>query len=248
MKIDNEVGVQNLAMINQKINTQEVIPDSKESVTVAKHSINKIPQEISLSTEGKLTQAIDKTSDEIDDILIKHITPDQKKELTSIYNRLDDLFAKEKLTDKELKSTEALFEQVHVIFESGIEKLSKTELNEVEKLASKMDKLTSNLEKNEQVNVEISHSSPAIGNVSDSLSGSDIKGRKKLLTVAELNKLSVIELNKLSANQLKKLNSKQINKLNAAQLNTLPIAQLKHLSPNNVDKLNQSQANRLATV
>ena len=84
MKIDNEVGVQNLAMINQKINTQEVIPDSKESVTVTKHSINKIPQEISLSTEGKLTQAIDKTSDEIDDILIKHITPDQKKELTRV--------------------------------------------------------------------------------------------------------------------------------------------------------------------
>jgi hypothetical protein len=248
MKVDNEVGAQNLAMINKKNNTQEVMFDSKKSVTVTEQSINKVPQEISLSTEGKLTQAIDKTSDEIDDILIKHITPDQKKELTSIYSRLDDLFAKEKLTDKVVKSIEALFEQVHVIFESGIEKLTKTERNEVEKLSSKMDKLTSTLEKNERVNVEVAHSSAAIGNTSDSLSGAEIKSHKKTLTVAELNALSAIELNKLSTNQLKKLNSKQLNKLNAAQLNTLPIAQLKHLSPNNVDKLNQSQANKLATA
>jgi hypothetical protein len=232
MKIDNEVGAQNLAMINKKNNTQEVMFDSKESVTVTEQSINKVPQEISLSTEGKLTQAIDKTSDEIDDILIKHITPDQKKELTSIYSRLDDLFAKEKLTDKEVKSTEALFEQVHVIFESGIEKLTKTERNEVEKLSSKMDKLTSTLEKNERINVEVAHSSPAIGNTSDSLSGAEIKSHKKTLTVAELNALSAIELNKLST----------------TQLNTLPIAQLKHLSPNSVDKLNQSQENKLATA
>lgn len=250
MKIDNEVGAQNLAMIDQKYNAQEVLSHTKDNDTITKQSTNKSSQELSLSSEGKLTQNIAKISDEIDTILMKHITPDQKKELEGIYSKLDDLFAKEKTTDKDRVSTEALFEQVHVILESGVEKLSTKERDNIEKLASKMDNFTAQLEKQELVTGESGHSSSAVNNSSDRFSGqgAEIKQGKKALTVAELNALSAVELNKLSTNQLKKLNSKQLNKLNATQLNTLPIAQLKHLNPNSVDKLNQSQENKLVTA
>jgi hypothetical protein len=245
MNIENEIGAQNLAMVSQKSNSRAVTAPSNENDRLSKQSNNFVPKEMSLSTEGKLIQNIDKISDEVDEILIKHITPVQKKALEEIYTKLDVYFAKEKLTDKEGESTEALFEQVHVILETSLEKLSKSEHSNVDKLGNKMDTLTSQLERNEKGNIENSHSLLKAPGSQTDMEVSDSKGGKKSLTVAQLNALSVIELNKLPANQLKKLNNKQ---LNAAQLNNLDVAQLKRLKSSSVDKLNQSQANKLSTV
>ena len=205
---------------------------------------------ISLSTEGKLSQEIDTASDKIDDILLRHVTPAQKDKLDDIYQQLDQLFEKDPLTEQEEKSAEALFEQVHNILESSVNKLTSAERETVDQLANKMDGLITQLEQS-----DISRS-PNNGSTSDKVSiGDDLsniltnkkQAAPKKLTVAELNALSALELNKLPAKQLKKLNVQQLNKLNASQLNSLALPQLKQLSANNLGKLNQSQASKVSS-
>lgn len=251
MEISNEIGAHNPNAIEKKNSIQQTKPQTKVSTiettpTTASKSNNTI-----LSTEGKITQQIDTTSEQIDDILLRHITPEQKDTLDGIYQKLDRIFEKDQLTDKEENAAEALFEQVHNILETSVNKLTKTERKTVDKLANKMDGLISQLEKNDmsQSPNNNSVSAKTSSSSSDDLANiftTEKQANKKALTVAELNALSVLELNKLPANQLKKLNAQQLNKLNASQLNSLALAQLKQLSANNLEKLNQSQTNKLS--
>ena len=203
---------------------------------------------ISLSTEGKLSQEIDTASDKIDDILLRHVTPAQKDKLDDIYQQLDQLFEKDPLTEQEEKSAEALFEQVHNILESSVNKLTSAERETVDQLANKMDGLITQLERSDTNRSQKNDSTSNKVIVSDDLSNiltNKKQANPKKLTVAELNALSALELNKLPANQLKKLNAQQLNKLNASQLNSLALPQLKQLSANNLSKVNQSQTNKI---
>lgn len=229
MKIGNEAGTQSLTTINQQNDVQEIKSQPEDhNNTTASANISAFDH-LSLSTEGKLSQEIDATSDEIDQILERHLTPDQKKDIESIYKKLDELFEKDKLTIKEESLAESLFEKVHNTLETSIEKLSDEEHVNVDELAKKMVTLTLKLE-----NVENSTFSITFDNKKNHLFADmehEAQISKKTLTVAELNDLPTNELNKLPANQLRKLNEKQLNRLNSAQLNGLAVAQLKKLSP-----------------
>jgi DNA-directed RNA polymerase subunit H (RpoH/RPB5) len=251
MNISHDINTQALVGINQQDKTQEIKSPSEYSSEGGVHkNIDKL-NEVTISLEGKLNQAIDTASDEIDDILLRHTSPEQKQQLDEIYNTLDKLFSKDILTKKEEESAEVLFEKVHVILESSVDKLTTSESETVDKLLNKMDVLTEQLDKNNSndplmVGSEISK----VDITSTSSDPIDIKkqGSKKALTVAEINALSATELNKLTVDQLKKLNARQLNRLNASQLNRLDPAQLKQLTPSNVDKLNQSQDQHRASI
>jgi len=251
MEISNEMGAHNPTRIEQKNNTEQIESQAKVNAFATSSATATQSNNTTLSTEGKITQQIDAASEQIDDILLRHITPEQKDTLDGIYQKLDRIFEKDQLTDKEEKSAEALFEQVHNILETSINKLTKPEHEAVDKLANKMDGLILQLEKNDISRSSSNNSKSAKTNssVTDDLANiftTEKQANKKALTVAELNALSVHELNKLPAQQLKKLNAQQLNKLNAGQLNSLALAQLKQLSASSLEKLNQSQANKLS--
>lgn len=243
MNINNDIGTQGLASINQKENIQKVKSDTEESTQGVSQTSISTSNEINISFEGKLNQEIDSTSNKIDDILLRHTTSEQKQALDGIYKKLDDILEKDQLTDKEEALADDLFEQVHVILETSIEKLTTSENETVGKLVNKMDILTEQLEKNYSSDSLMVDPSINKADVMASLSnatGTEIPASKKSLTVAQINALSVAELNTLPAHQLKKLNAQKLNRLNSSQLNRLDPAQVKQLTPNNVDKVNQS--------
>lgn len=246
MEIIHNSNTLNSEMVTQKSTIQQISNEEVQSHLSTSKLTPASTKQVSLSEEGKLTQKIDAASNEIDKILLRYVSPEQKKELNGIYTKLEGLFSKESLTGKEEKSAEVLFEQVHNILESSIDKLSTEEHKTVDKLGITMDTLSAQLEPNEaKATDEVPQPSVGVSNeIPDSIVQSK-QGKKKSLTVAQLNALSVMELNKLPANQLKKLNSQQLNKLNAAKLNSLDLPQLKQLTPSNVEKLNQVQTKKI---
>ncbi|NQZ83168.1 MAG: hypothetical protein HRT52_19350 [Colwellia sp.] len=248
MEINNGIGAHNLTAIDQKNSLEGVKSSIKESTIDVTSTDASASKEFTLSTEGKLSQEIDAASQKIDDILLGHVTPAQKSKLNDIYQQLDQIFEKGQLTKQEEKSADALFEQVHNILESSVTKLTNSERETVENLANKMDGLIGKLDKSgfgDSPNNAVKNNSGNVDIQPSSLSNEKQKS-KNALTVAELSALSVVELNKLPVNLLRKLNSQQLNKLNASQLNSLALPQLKLLSTGNIEKLNQTQTNKLA--
>jgi hypothetical protein len=254
VEINSEVGIHKSAVIEQNSSAQEIKQPAEEIKVGENNKEVPAPSIISsnniyVSSQGKLSQEIDAASDKIDDVLLSHVTPAQEDKLNDIYQQLDKIFEKEQLTEKEEKSADALFEQVHNILESSVNKLTSSERETVDELANKMDGLITQLEQSETSRSPNKNSTSGKTSVSDDLTSiltNEKKANKKKLTVAELNALSALELNKLPANQLKKLNAQQLNKLNASQLNSLALPQLKQLSTNNLGKLNQSQTNKVS--
>lgn len=267
MEIEHNKNALNMAInVASTDQTNSIQPASKiEQSNADKTLVNTESKastsSVQLSSEGKLVQAIDETSNKIDSILEKHLTKDQKQNLDSIYKQLDDIFENDSLSIKQEKKVAALFEQANSIYNTSIEKLSSAEHETIDKLTHKMDNLSAQLASSENNSVAASNLPNDSGNTKDSEtalkavahSGSELsevsankkKSKKKALTVAQLNALSVAELNKLSPSQVKKLNAKQLNKLNASLLNTLALPQLKQLSSGNVAKLNQTQQDKL---
>ena len=236
MEIGNTIGIAALTSTQQTNSVSQAQEQTIEGIPDPRASSN-----ISLSTEGKLAQQIDAASDQIDDILLRHVTPQQEKELNDIYQKLDQLFEKDQLTGEEERSADALFEQVHNILETSVDKLSNGEREKVDQLVNTMDGLMAKFDHGDAGR----NNSKGVDSLSNIIGGSKSASNKSL-SVAELNALSAIELNKLPANLLKKLNSGQLNKLNAAQLNTLSAAQLNQLSANNLEKLNPAQAQKIS--
>ena len=193
---------------------------------------------------GKLTQELDQTSMEIDQILSSHLSKEQKKELTNIYQKLDKAFDSDDGSAQSERKIENLFEQAHKILETSVDKLSATETKQVDALINKMDYLEHKLAGFEQHAVSGSRPVPseqeqrydAEANIMTTPTN-----KKKTLSVAELNALSATELNKLPAHLLKKLNAQQLNKLNASQLNLLPDNLLNKLTPSNLAKVVNSK-------
>ena len=244
MEIGNAIGIAALTSTQQTNSVSQAQEQTIEGIPDPRASSN-----ISLSTEGKLAQQIDAASDQIDDILLRHVTPQQEKELNDIYQKLDQLFEKDQLTGQEERSADALFEQVHNILETSVDKLSSGEREKVDQLVNTMDGLMAKFDQGDAGRLLNANTPGNNSNGVDSLSniiGGSKSASNKSLSVAELNALSAIELNKLPANLLKKLNSGQLNKLNAAQLNTLSAAQLNQLSANNLEKLNPAQAQKIS--
>ncbi len=207
MSINNEFGTRVVPGINRQDNLQEIESLANDNYQ-KKTALNEVEKsnQITLSLEGKLNQEIDTVSDKIDDVLLRHISSKQKQELNDIYKKLDNLFSKDKLTKKKEKSAEVLFEQVHLILESSLDKLTTSENKTLDKLATKMDILTEQLDKNHSNNPLIISLKTIRNDIRPSSSEStniEMKGSKKTLTVAEINALSTTELNKLSAQQLK---------------------------------------------
>jgi hypothetical protein len=254
----------NIESIEQKSrvqSTSEIAQSNVDKSSVNVESMTSVSS-VQISSEGKLTQAIDEASDKIDNILEKHLTNDQKKNLDDIYKKLDSLFESDNLSQKQENTVEALFEQAHQIYNTSIEKLSGSEHKTIDKLASKMENLSAQLAQYENNSPSASKQANDSSNPKNSEaaskaitgSGSELsdvaaskkKSKKKALTVAQLNALSVAELNKLPPSELKKLNAKQLNKLNANLLNTLALPQLKQLSSGNIGKLNQTQQDKLS--
>ena len=238
MKIGNENHMQNTSVLHGQQGVKEVTSQNEQHQLASQQTSTNRANQLTLSDEGKLFQELDSTSDRIDSILERHLSPEQKEQLNSLYKKLDSLFEKEQLSQQEEAVAEDLHEQVHNILESSVDKLSDEEYQELEGLADKMDTLTAKLDQFEMGTTE---------NNSELIlpTNNESQGSKKKLTVAELNMLSASELNKLPVNELRKLNAKQLNRLNANQLNSLSLAQLKQLNPSNIDKLNQSQLSKL---
>jgi len=249
VEINSEVVTNKPAVIEQNSNAQEIKRSTEKNNLDDINTEVPASNNVYVSTQGKLSQEIDAASDKIDDILLSHVTPAQEDKLNDIYQQLDKIFEKEELTEKEEKSANDLFEQVHNILDSSVNKLTSSERETVDKLVSKMDGLITQLEQSDTSRSPNKNSTSDKSSVSDDLSSilsNEKKTNKKRLTVSELNALSALELNKLPANQLKKLNAQQLNKLNASQLNSLALPQLKQLSANNLGKLNQSQMNKVS--
>lgn len=220
MNINNDMSAQGLTRINQKDNIQEIKPNIEESFQGVSQTSISTSNEISISFDGKLNQEIDSTSDKIDEILLRHTTSEQKQALDGIYNKLDDLFEKDQLTDKEETLADNLFEQVHIILETSLDKLTTSENKTVDNLVNEMDILTEQLEKNyssDSLMVDPTINKAVIMTSLPDATGTGIPASKKSLTAAQINTLSVAELNKLPAHQLKKLNAQQLNRLNASQ-------------------------------
>lgn len=199
--------------------------------------------ELSLSAAGKLTQELDQTSMEIDQILSSHLSTEQKKELSSIYQKLDKAFDSDDGSAHSERKIENLFEQAHKILETSVDKLSATETQKVDTLINKMDSLEHKLAGFEQhefsAAIQVSNEQSQRYEAEASNIGTSTK-KKKALSVAELNALSAAELNKLPPHLLKKLNAQQLNKLNASQLNLLPENLLNKLTPSNLSKVTSS--------
>lgn len=253
MEIGNEVNRANSMAINKKTTVNAIQQQPKEMKTENKEINNTAAIDLNLSASGKLTQKIDATSEEIDNILMRHVSPEQKEKLDGIYKKLDSLYEKESLTGKDGKSTDTLLKQANVILDDSAKKLSGAEQQTIDKLTNKMDTMSSQLNNLEGVgnstDLKKNNLAGAGGNSGDTFSrpiSREKQSSTKSLTVAQLNGLSVTELNKLNASQLKKLNAAQLNKLSTKQLNCLDMAQLKQLSPSNVNKLNQSQIIKLS--
>ena len=238
MKIGNENHMQNTSVLHGQQGVKEVTSQNEQHQLASQQTSTNRANQLTLSDEGKLFQELDDTSDRIDSILERHLSPEQKEQLNSLYKKLDSLFEKEQLSQQEEAIAEDLNEQVHNILESSVDKLSDEEYQELEGLADKMDTLTVKLDQFEMGTTEKNNELILPTN-------NESQGGKKKLTVAELNMLSASELNKLPVNELRKLNAKQLNRLNANQLNSLSLAQLKQLNPSNIDKLNQSQLSKL---
>ncbi len=263
MEIKHDQNSLNMVQ-NVEIKTQKT-----DAVSIEKANKNQVDGDnskasassVQLSSEGKLVQAIDETSEKIDSILEKHLTTEQKQSLDGIYKQLDGLFESDNLSQQQEKKVEALFEQANSIYNTSIEKLSSGEHETIDKLSNKMDNLSAQLAQSETSNVAVGKQTNDGGNAKDSeaaqkaianngselseVAASKKKSKKNALTVTQLNALSVAELNKLSPSQVKKLNTKQLNKLNASLLNTLDLPQLKQLSSGNIAKLNQTQQEKL---
>lgn len=203
--------------------------------------------ELALSNAGKLTQDLDKTSQEIDQILAKHLSPEQKKELNAIYQKLEKEFESGNGSASSEKKIENLFEQAHNILDSSVDKLSTNERKQVDGLVEKMDGLENQLSALEEAEFG-GGAGYSGGGAREQGQGQDVEvgsaqgsgKKKKNLSVAELNSLSAAELNKLPAHLLKKLNAQQLNKLNASQLNLLPENLLSKLNPSNLAKVQTS--------
>jgi len=253
MEIGKAIGAQNLTVIESKNSISAINSLSQEGDGKVLSGGGNTSNQISLSSSGKLAQQIDQSSEQLDDILLRHVTAEQKDTLNGIYQKLDNLFDKGELTEKDEKSADELFEQVHNILETSINKLSESEHQQVDKLVTKMDGLMMQLDQSDAnrspsdstINGAMLANNTSVDSLLSS-SGRTEPENKKSKSVAELNALSALELNKLSAQQLKKLNSKQLNKLNSSQLNSLGVAQLRQLSPSNVEKLNASQTHKLS--
>ncbi|AAZ25049.1 hypothetical protein CPS_3062 [Colwellia psychrerythraea 34H] len=56
--------------------------------------------------------------------MLRHTSSEKKQQLDGIYKKLDSLFLKDILTKKEKDSAEVLFEKVHVILQSSLDKLT----------------------------------------------------------------------------------------------------------------------------
>jgi len=211
------------------------------------------------SDQATLLQAIDTTSDTLDDLLIKNMPAQQHKALEQNYQELDALFDKGELNAEDEKKANSLMDKIDKSFNTAFDKLSDNEKNIIDKLAQKIDKLESQLPPNESPdtyskNEMILNAQPNLENtkgsnveiIEASGNGDNEKNKKKSLTTAQLNALSAAELRKLSTSQLKKLNAAQLNKLSAAQLNTLELPQLKRLSGGALSQLNDAQTAKLA--
>ena len=206
-------------------------------------SVNSQSVELSLSKVGKLTQQLDQTSMEIDNILASHLSNEQQKSLNDIYQKLDKAFEADSGSPGQEQKIENLFEQAHNILETSVDKLSTREREQVDSLVNKMDYLEQKLSNVEQADVS------GLINISGSVqqqNDSEVNvaemptKKKKTLSVAELNALSAAELNKLPPHLLKRLNAQQLNKLNASQLSLLPENLLSKLTPSNLAKVSGS--------
>lgn len=213
---------------NQTDNVDEVLSTQLPSV------------ELSLSNAGKLTQQLDQTSMEIDQILSSHLSPEQKKALNTIYQKLDNAFGSYDDSANSETKIENLFEQAHQILETSVDKLSATEKHQVDVMVNKMDYLEHQLAQVEQDqsagSIPISGRQEQGHEIGVTGVGAPAK-KKKSLSVAELNALSAAELNKLPPDMLKKLNAQQLNKLNISQLNLLPENLLSKLTSSNLAKI-----------
>ena len=144
MEIKSDYNSLNMAQ-NAEIKTQKI-----DAVSIEKANKNQVDGDnskalassVQLSSEGKLIQAIDETSDKIDSILEKHLTTEQKQSLGGIYKQLDGLFESDNLSQKQERKVDALFEQANSIYNTSIEKLSSGEHETIDKLSNKMDKLS----------------------------------------------------------------------------------------------------------
>ncbi|NRA59935.1 MAG: hypothetical protein HRU25_03300 [Psychrobium sp.] len=228
MEINNANRPTNIAAITP-INNIEAQTEQANDVAAT--------SSIYLSDEGRLTSQLGATSDKVDSILLRYVSPEKKEQLSEIYQKLDQLFEKDQLTANEEDTANKLFEQVHNILDSSVSKLSTNERETIDSLVKKMDALEANLQQLDTSAQKEQNLTLVRGENANGL-GLEKSASKKALTVAQLNALSAVELNKLPANQLKKLNAQQLNKLNASQLNNLSPAQHKLLSASNLEKIN----------
>lgn len=237
MEINNS-GVNDISLgkTNTLVKAEESQKDNAKQIPpVNTHSV-----ELSLSAPGRLTQELDQTSMEIDQILSSHLSTEQKKELNNIYQKLDKAFESDDGSANAEHKIENLFEQAHKILETSVDKLSTSEKKQVDTLINKMDSLEHKLAGFEQhefsAPMQVSSGQAQRHEANESNIVAPAK-TKKTLSVAELNALSAAELNKLPAHLLKKLNAQQLNKLNASQLNLLPENLLSKLTPSNLAKV-----------
>lgn len=191
-------------------------------------------QVVNISEQGKAFQQMDNLSQQMDQLLAKNLSPEQKQNLSDIYTQLDKLHSQSNGSEQASKKEEALLEQAHNILESGYDKLSKPDQQRVDKLNLQLENVTSKLEA--KYGAEFSQEPTTEGKKSKSKSG---------LTAAELNALPASELKKLPINLLKKLNAQNLNKLSTPQLNLLDLPQLKQLNQANIAKLDPAQAKKL---
>ena len=254
MEAENIASMANFSAIQSQSSMTEIQVNPMDKKDIEPQGQSGLPNsspshKLHLSSEGKLHQAIDAISDQVDSILMSHLSPAQEKELANTYQEIDKLFAGGDIQAKDEHKAEQLFEKVHNILDTSFDKLSEQEHQYIDGLSFQMDKLTQELEQQEMaMEQNMSFSAPnSPGSLTDLIHGNG-GNNKKSLSVAELNSLSAVDLNKLPASELKKLNANQLNKLNTAQLNLLEVAQLKMLSQINLEKLNPSQQAKLGVV
>ena len=96
---------------------------------------------VQISEDAKINQQIDDLFNQVDEIFMSHLTPQQKAELKQSYKKLDEIFAHSGANAPISKAEEKIFDRIDNIFIEAEKSLSKEDLDKLNKLDDSINQL-----------------------------------------------------------------------------------------------------------
>ncbi|WP_448547077.1 hypothetical protein [Thalassotalea fusca] len=106
---------------------------------------------ISLSSTATLYQSIDALSQQVDDVYLAHMSADEREQIKSAYQQLDEIFENGDFSEQQLDSADKIFDKIDQIYTRTEQKFSDSDWHTLESTEAALDKAFEQLEQQENV-------------------------------------------------------------------------------------------------